>query len=545
MTGAAALLAGVLAVAGCSSTSDNSPSSEPSANTPSQTASTDGSEATSESSEEPTTPPSSDDVVQIAWASQPPTLDPIAVTTTSTNFIAYNVFEGLLGLDADLNVHPVLAESWDQEGYQTFTFKLRTDVKFHNGDTMTAADVVASLEHWLTNSTTGKANFEGATVEATDDQTVVLRTVQPTFTAAYQIAQPTQQAVIMPASSIAQATDSGIPTEALFGTGPYMIGEVVQDSKIVLDRFEDYKSPSGDPSGVTGAKSPVASQLVFNIVPDQTTRLNGLVSGQYDFATEISPDNASQLDSDPSLAKNTLNSGILAMLFNKQDGVFSDVKARQAVQAGLDIEAIMMATYGSTDYFDLNGALAPRGQEAWFTEVGLDNYNQKDEAKAKQLLAESSYNGETVRFVTTRDYPYMYNSAVVIADQMTKMGLTVDLTVTDWAGVLDTIAKPDAWEATSVDFLLRPVPTALSFFNPTYFGGTDDPAILSAIDAINTAPDEASASAGVDALQTAFFDYVPVIKFGEIRSITGQRTDSAGFVSFLGPVFYNAHHTTN
>lgn len=479
--------------------------------------------------------------IEIAWGSQPPTLDPVAVTTTSTNFIAYNAFEGLLGLDAGLNVHPVLAESWDQEGYQTFTFKLRTDVTFHNGDPMTAEDVVASLERWLTTSTSGQASLAGATVAATDDTTVVLETATPVYTAAYLLAQPTQQAVIMPASSVAQATDTGIPTEALFGTGPYKIGEVVQDSKIVLDKFDDYVSPEGEASGITGEKTPVADQLVFNIVPDQSTRLNGLVSGQYSFATEISPDSAAQLETDPTLEQNTLDSGILTLLFNKQAGAFADVKTRQAVQAGIDIDAIMTATYGSDEYFDLNGALAPTGQEAWYTEVGLENYNQKDVDKAKELLGESSYNGETVNLVTTRDYSYMYNSAVVIADQLTNIGFTVDLQVTDWPGVLDAIGKPDGWDATSVDFLLRSAPTALSFFNPAYAGGTDDPAIADAIAVINGATSEEDASQAVDDLQQAFFDYVPVIKFGEIRSVIGQRSDVGGFIPFLGPVFYDTY----
>lgn len=480
-------------------------------------------------------------VINIAWASQPPTLDPGAVTTTSTNFIAYNVFEGLVALDENLNVQPVLAESVTQEGYETFTFDLREGVKFHNGAPLTADDVVASLERWLANSTTGKANFAGATVEKVDEDTVVLHTDGPNFTALYQIAQPTQQAVIMPASSIAAAVENQIPTEQLFGTGPFKIGEVVQDQSITLDRFEDYVSPSGESSGLTGEKKAYADQLVFNIVPDLTTRLNGLASGQYHFATEISPDNASVLQNDEALAMNTLNSGILTMLLNKEAGVFADATTRQALQAGLDIEEIMLATYGTDDFFDLNGALAPRGQEAWYSEVGLENYNQADVEKAKALLAESGYNGETLKFLTTRDYPYMYNSAVVVVSQLEEIGFTVDLQVTDWAGVLDAFAKPDAWDASTVDFLLRPSPLALSFFNPTYFGKTNDPAIENAIATINASADEATASAGVAALQEAFFEYVPVIKFGEIRAITGQRTDVGGFISFLGPVFFGSY----
>jgi peptide/nickel transport system substrate-binding protein len=489
-----------------------------------------------------TATPQEGGVINIAWASQPPTLDPGAVTTTSTNFVAYNVFEGLLALDENMNVQPVLASSWEQENYQKFTFELRTDVTFHNGEPMTADDVVASITRWMQDSTTGKAAFGGATITATDEDTVVLETAAPMYTAAAQLAQPTQQAVIMPASSIAQKVASGIPTEHLIGTGPFSIGTVEQDKKIELDRFEDYVPPSGESSGLAGEKKAYADTLIFNIVPDQTTRLNGLDSGQYDFASDLSPDNVEQIKANPALQLQTLNSGILSLVLNKTAGPFSDPELRQAIQAGLDSEAIMTATYATTDLYDLNGALAPRGQDTWFTEAGLENYNQADLDKAAELIEDSAYNGEPIKLITTRDYPYMYNSAVVIADQMTEMGLTVDLQVTDWASLLKAIANPDTFDATSVDFLLRPSPLALSFFNPSYAGWTNDPAITEAINAINASTSDEEASEHVEALQEAFFEYVPVIKFGEIRSITAQRTDVGGFTPFIGPIFFGAYH---
>lgn len=479
--------------------------------------------------------------INIAWPSQPTTLDPVATPATSPNFIAYNVFEGIIALDGNFAVQPVLAESYEvNDDFTAFSFTMRSDVLFHNGEPMVIDDVVASIERWITDTSAGQAYFADAEVTSSDD--VVTITVPETlYTGLFHLAQPTQQLVVMPAASIAAKDDTGVPTELLIGTGPFAIESMTVDQNVTLSRFDDYVARDGEASGVTGEKIAHADTLVFNIVPDATTRLNGIQSGQYDYATDIPADNVAQLEADPSITVNTLSSGILSLVFDKAEGPMADVQLRQAVQAALNIDDIMISTYNSEDYFDLNGALAGPEQADWYTEAGLDHYNQQDLDLAAQLIEESDYDGEPIIFLTTRDYAYMYNSAVVVAEQLESIGLNIDLEVTDWGTILTKIYEPESFDMFVTDFLRRPVPLAYTFFNSTYAGSTDDPAITSAIAEINAATTAEEGLAAQEALQAAFYEYVPVVKFGDIRSITAQRDTVGGFIPFIGPVFYGSY----
>lgn len=485
--------------------------------------------------------------INIAWPSQPPTLDPVVVTTTATNTIAYNVFEGLVVLDENLEVQPMLAESWSHnEDYSAFTFTMRKDVAFHDGSTMELGDVTASIERWIASTSAGQQFFAEAKVTTQGDDTVTITLPATLYTGIYYLAQPLQQLVVMPAEVNALAVDqTGVPTESLVGTGPFKVESMTVDQQIVLAKFDSYTPRSGSGgSGLASAKQAKADKLVFHIVTDATTRINGLVSGQYDFASDIPADNAAELQANPDIKLNPLNSGILAAVFDKAEGPFANETLRQAVQIAVSTEDVLVSSYHSEEFFDLNGALAAPTQKDWYTQAGLESYNQNDLEKGKALVAQSGYNGETIKFVTTRDYPYMYNSAVVLVDLFEQLGLTVELEVSDWGTVLKKIADPPSFDVFVSDFLKRPVPIAYTYLTPTYAGTTDDPDITAAINQVNAAKSQAEGLAGMEALQKAHYTYVPALKFGDIRAITAQRTSVDGFIPFIGPVFHGAYRVS-
>lgn len=143
-------------------------------------------------------------------------------------------------------------------------------------------------------------------------------------------------------------------------------------------------------------------------------------------------------------------------------------------------------------------------------------------AVAKELVKASGYNTERITFVTTRDYPYMYNSAVVISDALKK------------------VADPNQFDLFVSDFMKRPVPIAYTYLTPTYAGTTNDPGLTAAIDEVNGAKSQAEGLKDMEAVQTAHYGYVPAIKLGDIRAITAQRKSVSGFISFISPVFYGS-----
>ena len=119
--------------------------------------------------------------LQVAYNAQPPTLDPLISTAVATRDVMRNVYETLLTLDENFEVTPSLAESYEQsKDGKTITFKLRKGIKFHNGDDMTADDVVAFMTRWAETASSGKGSFAGSTFSKLDEETVVWEL--PSFT---------------------------------------------------------------------------------------------------------------------------------------------------------------------------------------------------------------------------------------------------------------------------------------------------------------------------------------------------------------------------
>src|SRR5260370_34937036 len=106
---------------------------------------------------------------------------------------------------------------------------------------------------------------------------------------------------------------------------------------------------------------------------------------------------------------------------------------RPAFQAALEREPILAAALGNKAFYRLDGALFYPEQGLMHSQTGVTGYNQKNKAKARQLLKEAGYTGQPVRWITTKEYEWMYNTALVASQQMEDAGFKVDLHVVDWA----------------------------------------------------------------------------------------------------------------
>ena len=121
-------------------------------------------------------------VIDVATVGEPPTLDPMASTADLVGIITQNIFETLYTFDANWNTTPLLAAALPDISSDgtTYTIPLRQGIKFHDGETMTSKDVVASLERWEKVATRGKQTAEViASIKATDDNTVVITLKKP------------------------------------------------------------------------------------------------------------------------------------------------------------------------------------------------------------------------------------------------------------------------------------------------------------------------------------------------------------------------------
>jgi peptide/nickel transport system substrate-binding protein len=476
--------------------------------------------------------------IHIALTANVTSLDPLINGAYVGRDTMRNIYEGLVSLKQNGEVGPVLAKSYSvSKDNKTFTFKIRNDVKFQNGETMKAEDVVASLQRWVNVSQFGQTWFTGSTVTSPDPDTVVLQSPKPMAAGLHLIADPGRMAAIMPKSVIDAATPTGV--KEYIGTGPYKVKEYVQDQKIVLTKWAGYKSPTGKPDGYVGEKTPHADNLEFDIATDGNTRLAGTLSGQYHVGYALADSLYSQIKSNNSVHVET-DPMIDAMVFNKKQGVFANnQKLRQAVLAAMDMTAVDKAAHLNSDLYTVDGGLMPKGNPAR-SNVDLEKYNHPDLAKAKQLVKDSGYNGEKITLMTTKDYQSMYNASVEFQNQLKALGLNIELKVVDWGTAMQQFFVPDQWDMATTSWSVPADPLGFSFFQKTGQGWNTDPAFFEIADEINASTSPEQQKAGYDKLQKWYLDYVPGIIITHYKQINAVSNKVAGYQNGMqGPAYYS------
>lgn len=482
----------------------------------------------------------SEESFDIAWNAQPPTLDPLATTSFATREISRNFFEPLVVTDADGELQPVLAESWEvSDDAQEIVFVLRENVLFHDGSTMGAEDVAASLGRWVESTAIGQRYFSESTIETRDEEEVVLVLERPMQVAVELLADQAQLPVIMPAEIAGDAPDDGV--EELVGTGPYKFTEWETDQYIRLDRFDDYESPSGVPSGSAGEKEPFFKTLYFHLVPDSSTRVAGIQTGEYDAAVTIPIDNVSMLENDDDITLDISMAGLMGGVFNKSEGIMADENMRKAVVAAVEQEEIMLSAFGDESYFTTIGSLMPE-ENQWYSTAGQELLKEGASSDVEEFLEKSGYSGERIRILASREYDYNYNLAIPLQNALENHGMNVELVVVDWPAFLDMRTDPSSYEI----FINGPnpppaVPVSFPFFGKEWAGWTDSESIDEALENIIFANNEEGVFQANDDLHEAFHEYSPFIIFGEMAKVTAINSEFEGFqfTRETGEIFYN------
>ncbi|MCM3082051.1 ABC transporter substrate-binding protein [Brevibacillus invocatus] len=491
-----------------------------------------------------TTPPPIKDKneLRVAMSVAPPTLDMHKTTAVVTQQVGWHIFEFLVTLDKDYKVVPMLAEKIEISGDgKTITLPLRKGVTFHNGKAMTAQDVVASLNRWKQMSSTGRSALSKTTVTAKDEMTVQLSLEQPSSTVLPALAYPVQGAVIMPKEVIEGADEVGV--KEYIGTGPFQFAEWKQDQYIHLKKFAGYQSLSEPTSGLAGKKEAKVDDLYFIPVPDAATRLAGLQTGEYDFADEIPFDNYDIVKNDPNLTSYvTKPRRYNGFIFNTKAGVFSNAKIRQAVNAALDMDSIMMAATGNPDFYRLDHGLMHQ-EQAWYVDSGKEQYNQKNESKAKELLKEAGYKGEPVTILGSKDYEFLYKGTLVIASQLEKIGMKVNLEIYDWPTLISKRGKEEGWNAFLSYFPLFAEPTQTIFLdsrnNWPVPGSYHNPKMLMLLDQMRATSDFEEGKKIFTDVQALYWEDVPVIKIGDMYGLIAMRNYVKDYQFFMDISFWN------
>lgn len=476
--------------------------------------------------------------LRVAIVGEPPAvLDSQFSTATVTNNLSAQLFESLFTFDSAFNPQPSLVEDYElSDDALVYTFKLRSGITFHNGDPLTAADVVASLNRWGAINGRGRTIYDRLdSIEATDELTVVM-----TFNAQSGVLLSflaRAEAFIMPAS-IAEAAGDQALTEFI-GTGPFKFEEHLVDQYLRMVRFDDFVPRDEEPDGLSGRKVAYVDQIDFIPVPDESVRANGVISGEYHFGDPLPPDFYDSLEMDPAVEAIVVKPYYwYAPVFNKQKGLFTDEKARKAVQLAFSQSEALKAGFGLDELIRADPSIS--GEEtAWYSVAGADDYDQPDPERARALLEEAGYAGETIRWIATHEYAYNFRIADYVRQQLEEIGMEVELIISDWATLVQNRADPDAQEIFLTGFSQYNHPATQPFNDANWPGFWDSEAKDSAINALVEASDDASLSAAVDQYTETFWTEMPAVKVGDNFVLRAISSDVVGYVNMPDWYFWN------
>lgn len=476
----------------------------------------------------------------VALNSDIASLDLMFGSATINRDIMGHVYEFLFTMgEGSLYIPDLAADMQVSEDGRTFTITLRQGVPFHNGKEMTSEDVVASMGRWQRMTQRGSSILaDMVSLAAVDPYTVEIAFSEPNGGFLYGIGHYGGLLGIMPSEIVelhydeanTETPDSQITDVAeAIGTGPYQVTEWVTDRAVKMVRFENYAAREEPENGRGGKRFAYADEIEFVPVPDPTTRLNGLVAGEYHLAYDLAPAQYEQVVSDPNLVPIIVKPGSKAVgVFNKQKGPFADQKLRQAALAATNPFEVMAGAVDNAEFYATFASLAGPEWEFWYTEESAEKYETQDVELARQLVSESGYDGTPLRWITTREQDYMYRSALVAQQQWAEAGINVELVVSDWPTVLDNRENPDAFEIFSTGIGFSGDPLGTSAYTPDWPGWTTSEGVTSSYEALIRETDENVRKELWIELQRAFYEEVPYIQFGERYTFRASRSDVKG-----------------
>lgn len=335
------------------------------------------------------------------------------------------VIEPLTWPDHELNVEPWLAEDWEQIDELTWEFYLREDVSFHNGEPLNAEAVMFSLRKMLTDQpwTTGWLRMEPENLKKIDDLTVEITNSEP-------IRMPRAFTHIW--HSI-QHPDTPPGWGGTIGTGPYKLEELEQDQFARVSAFEDYWQGT-----------PNIDELTFRTIEDQGTRDLALEGGEVDISFDLSPSRYEKLQESEDRTGSThpLITAV-GLVFNNTRTPTDDVDFRKALNYAVSQEMVIEGA--------LNGIGDPaRGPVPsyvwWSAHDSLPAYDL-DKDRARDLLENSDYNGETVTLVASSS-PHRVNgptnpqvSAEIVQEAAAKIDVDIEIRMMEQAAYSEAEAS--------------------------------------------------------------------------------------------------------
>lgn len=305
------------------------------------------------------------------------------------------------------------------------------------------------------------------------------------------------------------------------------------------ERFDDYAA-YGDPDqpidGLWGYKHAYTKTLKYWIVKDAATRFNGLMSGEYDFIVKATDAYLGTLRSMPDITCYSMQTGMINLVWNKHS---TDKYLRLAFQALANADDLNTANYGSL--YDNDPCFMEKSQPGWYTTKGEEFFCQNDPEKAKELLAQSSFDTSKPLRILTATGGGAEAMLEVLRQEAAKIGVTLEITATDRTTMTSMRNDETLYDAYFTTFSSVAVPSLRNFLSADYAGWSDDEHLQELMLQMTTAATKEAAFAAWEEIQYyCYSDYCPILMMGHFHQAAACTNRLTGYNVFLTTNFWNA-----
>lgn len=360
-------------------------------------------------------------------------LDPHKAVAAGTREVLFNIFEGLVKPDSNGNLVPAVASDYDisEDGIK-YTFTLKDDVKFHNGETVTADDVIYSLKRCAGLLEENDPDVKQVSalsiiseVNKVDEKTIELI-----------LSEPNTELIGYLTCAIIPADYSEQDTKPI-GTGPFRFVSYEALGSLCMEKNEDYY--------IEGV--PYLDQVTFKICADTDSAFMELLAGSIDVFPYLTQAQASQLTDKFNIEVGNTNL-VQALFLNNAVEPFNDIRVRQALCYGIDRQAIIDLVGGGNGTI-IGSNMFPNFKKYFAND--LANSYSYDTTKAKQLLKEAGYeNGFEFTITVPSNYQFHVDTAQVIVEQLKQIGVTAKIQLIEWASWLTDVYRERNFESTII-----------------------------------------------------------------------------------------------
>lgn len=357
-------------------------------------------------------------------------LDPHVDTDAGTRDVVFNLYEGLVKPTSDGGFIPAVASDYIiSDDAKTYTFTLRDGITFHDGTPVTIEDVKYSIDRYA--EIQGESSAFSSlvdSVEVQDDKTLVVNLKE-----SYSEFLPMMTIAIIPQSN---EDPAGNP----IGTGPFKYVSYTPGQNLELEKYAGYWQ-----EGV-----PSLDSVEFKFIADVDTAFVELQAGTIDILKYLTAAQAETLgDEDYNIVQGSMNL-VHAMYLNSAYEPLSKTEVRQALCYAVDRDAINNFIFGGKSHI-IGSHMIPAMSK--YYEPEAETVYSYDPEKAKELLADAGYaDGFDLEITVPSSYSQHVDSAQIIADELSQVGINVTLNQVEWSTWLQDVYKGGNFQATVIGF---------------------------------------------------------------------------------------------